>query len=528
MPMVSIEAVPQEIIEHIAFFAGTQYVLGPPSDLLPLLLTSRAFHRQLADSYNPWLYARIFEYKFDLRAAARRLGAEAMTVLVLKAELQKRCAYLKKIKARTSAFLNEDDDDLSDDGVRAELLWMAYLMMLENDGKNERHLREYAQMETWLWDYWFDARGASRASQLVSMDKWLPDTEQNSLAMWLFWLLFDPEQPIRSKASFRIVPVVLKLAALAANRYPICLPSWATFLPQVGPKSRGGNPIEHFSQTYHLKPPPLTSPAILSYLTLAIQYSSDREVMHRAPHTPSKLSASVNSSLEWEADWYRCSSLGQADYSRAHCGAYVPGCMEGIWEGLFTYTEFTAYAALLSGGPPSALQKSLVAQHRQTWRLREYHLMVADTDGRSKRCLATGDPLRGFFPVGTHIRETSGGIEVQQPRTEDALCYQSSSSSPHSPSSDPNHSHWREIADIMIVGEGHSAWGQFNLIGRVRPLDGFITLAKEYTDGERGRWLYRGYLVGNVNGNLSGRWRDTLSPTEVPGYEGCFVMSRRK
>lgn len=47
-------------------------------------------------------------------------------------------------------------------------------------------------------------------------------------------------------------------------------------------------------------------------------------------------------------------------------------------------------------------------------------------------------------------------------------------------------------------------------------------------DGDRGRWLYRGFMVGNAEGNLSGRWRDTLSPSDVLGYEGCFVMSRRK
>ena len=46
-------------------------------------------------------------------------------------------------------------------------------------------------------------------------------------------------------------------------------------------------------------------------------------------------------------------------------------------------------------------------------------------------------------------------------------------------------------------------------------------------DGDRGSWLYRGYLVGNTFGHLAGRWRDTLSPVEVDGYEGCFAMSRR-
>lgn len=84
------------------------------------------------------------------------------------------------------------------------------------------------------------------------------------------------------------------------------------------------------------------------------------------------------------------------------------------------------------------------------------------------------------------------------------------------------------------------------MIGRVRPYDGFISLSKEYVcrqlltlanllqliilqvDGDRGRWLYRGYFVGNAYGNLVGRWRDTLSPPDVPGYEGCFALGRRR
>jgi hypothetical protein len=47
-------------------------------------------------------------------------------------------------------------------------------------------------------------------------------------------------------------------------------------------------------------------------------------------------------------------------------------------------------------------------------------------------------------------------------------------------------------------------------------------------DGDRAKWLYRGYLIGDFNGNIGGRWRDTLSPADMPGYEGSFAMSRRQ
>ena len=101
---------------------------------------------------------------------------------------------------------------------------------------------------------------------------------------------------------------------------------------------------------------------------------------------------------------------------------------------------------------------------------------------------------------------------------------------------------------LTVCVQGHSAWGQFNLLGRVRPSDGYISLSKEYvspaycaphiphdrsngqlqTDGDRGKWLYRAYMVGNANGNLTGRWRDTLSPPHLAGYEGTWIASRRR
>ena len=64
----------------------------------------------------------------------------------------------------------------------------------------------------------------------------------------------------------------------------------------------------------------------------------------------------------------------------------------------------------------------------------------------------------------------------------------------------------RQLICHLFDDQGHSAWGQFLLKGRVRSYDGMFSITKEYTPDSRGRWLYRGYCVG---GNLVGRWRDT-------------------
>jgi hypothetical protein len=74
---------------------------------------------------------------------------------------------------------------------------MGYLMMLENHGKNEQQLRKYAEMDVWLKEYWFDPLGASFTTLYIRMDKWPPNNEQNSLAMWLFWFLLNPGRSSR-------------------------------------------------------------------------------------------------------------------------------------------------------------------------------------------------------------------------------------------------------------------------------------------------------------------------------------------
>jgi len=138
---------------------------------------------------------------------------------------------------------------------------------------------------------------------------------------------------------------------------------------------------------------------------------------------------------------------------------------EGIWEGFFTYTEFTAYAAMLRGAAPQVIQKSIVGSHQQTWKLREWHLVegVADSDD-----LYRGDPLRSYFPIGARISETSDGLTLTLPGRALPIAYQRAGTRPG------------KVVDVIITGEGHSAWGQFNLTGRVRPCDGFISLSKDY------------------------------------------------
>lgn len=185
---LSLDTVPHEVLEHVAYFSATESVLGPPSGILPLLQTSTTIHSALSIRSNHHLYARVFSYKFDTKTAFRRLRQESPSASSAAFELQRRCVALKRIKAQIYKATNvhQHSSELSD------TLWTAYLMLLDNDGKNELQLRNYARMDLWLNGYWFNENGASFASHCIMEDIWPDISHRDSLAMWIFWFLLRP------------------------------------------------------------------------------------------------------------------------------------------------------------------------------------------------------------------------------------------------------------------------------------------------------------------------------------------------
>ncbi|KAJ7271090.1 hypothetical protein C8J57DRAFT_1320679 [Mycena rebaudengoi] len=516
--MATLDTVPHEILERIAFISATESLVGPPATLASLLSANRHINSRLCFTSNQYLYARIFSSKFDVGPTSRRF-TDHSSPGILAHELVHRFRVLHRIKAKMDC---EAKPRSAGDGDSVhELLFHAYLMMLENAGKNEQQLRDYAKMGDWIRAYLFDEHCAVWPRVTTHVENWPPHNNHTSLAMWIFWFLLKPDDYIHDDDATWNVLNVLKIYALGAHKYPLTDPSWVNFLPD---SPRHSSHVVHYSEGHQLKTPPLATPAILSFLTLVnlkakqIDFSSPVSLPMKAD------------SNEWEYELGRCLSLSRPQFDKGLTQSFRPGSIDGTWEGIFTYTEFTAYAALLQGAPPPILQKSVIVRHRQTWKLREHHFVgptcLADDPSpvgpAGSDPLSAGDPLRAYFPTGTHIIESREGIAVRDPTRPAELRYRRASDGTHINSDSP------QVQDIIITGEGHSAWGQFNLTGRVRPCDGFISLCKEYVDHDRGKWIYRGYLVGNINSNLAGRWRDTLSPAAVAGYEGCFLMSRRR
>lgn len=101
-----------------------------------------------------------------------------------------------------------------------------------------------------------------------------------------------------------------------------------------------------------------------------------------------------------------------------------------------------------------------MARHHQTWKLREYHLtawnlsdpdtsLVLDLDSNLIP-LPAGDPLRSFFPTGTHIKEDREGLTVRTPQRSGSLRYQRASRiNVHN----SKRKEAKKMADVILMGE---------------------------------------------------------------------------
>jgi hypothetical protein len=177
MLLSTFESVAPDVLRHIATHVVVEdaFVPGPPTNLLPVLLISRTVYDAISPRHNFQLLADIFHDRFDCSAVARRLGPRWTNTRCLAAELIKRFEAFARIKCRDHTTHRDD-------------LWTAYLMMIENDGKNERQLVEWARLDEYL-----PAIISYRAAATPWTDNcWFTETEGTSLAVWLLWMTSTP------------------------------------------------------------------------------------------------------------------------------------------------------------------------------------------------------------------------------------------------------------------------------------------------------------------------------------------------
>lgn len=139
-----------------------------------------------------------------------------------------------------------------------------------------------------------------------------------------------------------------------------------------------------------------------------------------------------------------------------------------------------AYQAILWEPSPNLMVNTPFARHRQTFKAREYVAFGPPT-------LRVGGTLHAFLPEKLTITEKLSGIEIEG---VEYLAVANLSE---------EQKEGKTVQDVIVLGEvkiyqvlilnapayprveqGHSSWGEFRIIGRVRPYDGLVCLLKDY------------------------------------------------
>ncbi|KDN44682.1 hypothetical protein K437DRAFT_247637 [Tilletiaria anomala UBC 951] len=248
--------------------------------------------------------------------------------------------------------------------------------------------------------------------------------------------------------------------------------------------------------------------------------------------------------------------------------SFHAGDFEGAWEGRFSFFDFDSYRDMLAG-LMSSLYEGPFGEQPQVWKLKERMVRLGEHDHKggegsilSAGYLGTRQEAEDEQAYGcASADENRPPNDIVRRRGQNIKLFQRPTGRALDDMRSPSDSSWswqrssrhtrddsqefpsfgadelstvEEIEygddpdkfELRLSGSGHSAWGRFNLQGRIRSWDGMMIMKKEYTPDGRGRWLYRGYALGG--GKLVGRWRDTFTPESMSGYEGCFCLYKRE
>jgi hypothetical protein len=183
--------------------------------------------------------------------------------------------------------------------------------------------------------------------------------------------------------------------------------------------------------------------------------------------------------------------------------------LEGVWQGTYLYLQLPAYQSALAGDIRSVYDGAFGEQKQEMF-LEEIVINV-----REDQLGGTGSPLLAGFQPSEIIQD---GWRRQAGTAEEKgwEFYHDESS--------PDRLGWTK--EIMIVGHGRSAWGEFSINGRVRNWDGLVNLVFHYTDlHAAGKWHFRAYVrAGDM---LSGRWRETFTKENMRGLSCAFLSLLR-
>ncbi|KAF8491394.1 hypothetical protein JB92DRAFT_3100517 [Gautieria morchelliformis] len=505
VPLSRLETCPLEVLEGIVLATVGKNQPGPPADIASLLRLSKAIKVAISMRNNPSLYAQIFDIKFDDRAAF--------------------CA------APTA----RDD------------LWVAYLLFLEHDQHNYQQLVSYAAVDEFASSY--IKSGGPFHDGVEGNGGWKIDSEINAPAAWIFWFTdkgsfkyASTHDPI---TSFHFPPNIIPLPLAPSPALPLA----------ARPSSRPTYLQDYFGLDILITPPLLTPAALLSCVVRLEAEGAEEHIVVPDGYdglTGDDLVAQTQKTTnfaEWgqkggskqhEHDWTRlltCYSPWTQPMIR-RC-VFTPGMVSGTWVGRMFEIPRDQYDGLLSPDHfAAAPTPPLVVVHPRPmqFQLREYHAHD-DSQTIGYKDLSqdfTGEGVfAAWWPMGVVRSETERKLYLS---SKDHLwssaydIYDPVSAARRALDNEYRHTgrYSHGVYDIILTATTGarfgSLWGHKSYYGRVRDWDGLILLVSVEPLLATPSRIFSGYIHGNMN--LVGRWRETATPVDLPGWEGVWSMTK--
>ncbi|KIO29305.1 hypothetical protein M407DRAFT_21529 [Tulasnella calospora MUT 4182] len=504
MSPTSLDALPTDLLTLIAVDLAAQHPRGPPASVYTNLLSTS---RPIRATSSPHLSSLVFQVQFDVQAVKRRLHGR-VTPTALDQELQRRWKSLKRIRWAASAGPSVWGNRYDLASI-VEDMWVAYLCLIENDGKNWEQLVGWAMLPAYIQAYaQWDLVPASNGDELPE------EKEVRSLGLWLLWFLSDQRNTLREVDRYPHLRKLFIAFSFASYAYANAHHPWYVFAPPslvhptdsepgsanlddllpirprpLTPRPRVQDASSTF-QSYMSSPlriaPPLASEAALHlFFARIFPYPATASVNLGASSSASEAGDPVNplwDSTRHDAEWARLTASWSASpasiRSMPAAGfAYVPGSLTGIFEGTFVLPDLDTFRKVSAGNvaPMPTYDGAFIPPHTQAWRLEEHHcpassrdqphpneaaLMAwnrsASNDPRRKKATSTrpfrhGPALRAHLPENLKLERIPDGLLVTV--AEETVLYRTWQPSFNSDSAVEPDDDSDEYIEIIVTGE---------------------------------------------------------------------------
>ncbi|KAG8922772.1 hypothetical protein FRC02_011617 [Tulasnella sp. 418] len=551
--MPSFITLPDELICNIVEALIHDSPYGLPETVFYSL---RATCRRLYHSISMQHESLVLRAQFDTKAILRRLPSRS-GLTAFAPELERRWRALKRIRwagENPAVWGTEYTSEL----IRNDL-WVIFILLLENDGKNWIQLVEWARLRAYIracLDY--DLIPACSSGELPE------DTENRSLILWILWIyLITDNTPGAETLLDARLRTILTAINFCPYAYATAHTPWYTFsirqavdfssLTSQIAQPRPLTPIPQYirlsSMTSYLNDSICISYPLLSEAALRL-YS---RFISRLPSTPvwtSEVQDSMFSrSIGYDREWFSLTSMwGSLSLDNKPLQGFRPvnRLFSGIYEGMFRVREYELTRRLAGGAVPiPEYEDPDIYFHYQTWNFVVYVFdpqASVNSPGNRSRAMLPGPATNAFLPEDAEFREDDDGVEVYTPQGGTyyyrKLTPNSGNSSPRlltpveaeSPTGSP-----QERVNVIVIGESidpiHAPPTTWNMMpptstarGVIRS-DGQVILrarAFNWAINRGGDWIY--YLRLHADRSLVGRWRGASDNLTGVAHEGSFEL----